>query len=157
MCRVVIGDFRVSCTPDEEEKYKGKCYKKCSLLTEGKYPKRRGGNTCTTVDSCPEGHEIYNGKCYKKCKQGYSVIYHGSLCWGICSFTCGKGYHRWKFSPLVCFKGKKACRNKVYHRGKGVLPYKSLTEGDKPCKGFAVDKKGECPKTELASKFNIKC
>ena len=155
MCRVVIRDFRVSCTPNEEEKYKGKCYKKCSLLTEGKYPKRRGSNTCTTVDSCPEDHKIINGKCYKKCKKGYSA--RGFICWGKCSDICGKGYRKWKFSPMVCIKGKKTCINKAYHQDKGVLPYKSLTEGDKLCKGFAVDKKGECPKTEIASKFNIKC
>ena len=157
LCGIVIQKVQIGCNANEQ-KYKWRCFKKCSLLTNGRYPLRKGRNTCSTVPSCPKGHEIFNGKCYKKCKKGYSA--HGFFCWRKCSDICGKGYHKWKLSPMICIKGKKVCKNKSYYRGKGVLPYKSLTKGDKLCKGFAVNNKGRCPKIDISSRVPssiIKC
>ena len=82
LCGLVIKRVQIGCNANEE-KYKGRCFKKCSLLTNGRYPLRKGRNTCSTVSSCPKGHEIFNGKCYKKCNKGYSA--RGIICWGKCS------------------------------------------------------------------------
>ena len=91
LCGLVIKRVQIGCNANEE-KYKGRCFKKCSLLTNGRYPLRKGRNTCSV--------------------------------------------------------------------GKGVLPYKTLKRGNKPCRGFAVNNKGRCPKIDISSRVPssiIKC
>ena len=53
--------------PNDLESYRRKCYKRCSLLTDGKFPKRVGMAACQRRGCDWETEELWDGKCIAKC------------------------------------------------------------------------------------------
>ena len=152
VCRAVIGEFKFKCDRDEEL-FNGRCYKKCSILANSHFPRRRDTHTCQR-NGCRKKDQDYDaGLCYRKCKKGYHG--RGPVCWGSCHYFCGKEYADW---GLICMTWSKSCKKRRYSRGAGGLPYQLWTKGT-GCNGFNVDNKGKCPKIDFSSKLprSIRC
>lgn len=63
---VRITDQPLSCSPSQE-RYRRKCYPKCSDITKGAFPIRRGPSLCTRERCDDRVEELWNGKCFAKC------------------------------------------------------------------------------------------
>lgn len=91
---------------DDAELHGHFCYKKCSMLTKGKYPKRGGPSTCCTKKhcrlpgnfvtkptfnvggdvGCPKNEELHASRCYKRC----ALLTNGTYPTRVAVATCCK-------------------------------------------------------------------
>ncbi|XP_019852662.1 PREDICTED: uncharacterized protein LOC109582417 isoform X2 [Amphimedon queenslandica] len=139
-----LAAYTIGCA-DDEERFAGNCFKKCSLLANKDFPLRTTSWTCAR-NGCTSSQEYDAGLCYPKCKEYYIGV--ATLCWGYCSKFCGKDYsdmglycYRW-WPPHSCYKPR-------YDRGVGSLPYQPWTNG-LGCSGFGVNNEGGCPLEDIS-------
>lgn len=148
-CGTKIGSrLTIGCAKNEEY-WRGRCYKKCSILTGGTHPLRKEVNTCAR-NGCGRNQDRDAGLCYPKCKKHYISV--GPVCWGDCKHFCGKtytnlGFYCWQWIPA------KRCRRPFYGRGVGTLPHAPTTRGGVDGKGFGVANDGGVPRRNIEDLF----
>lgn len=131
---------------ENEERYKSKCYRKCSLLTNMEYPKRTGKNRCSKL-ICADGMHLshHNFRCYAQpCPKDY--FDQGDSCIGNCTALFGHQFTKSRFfSKCVSVNGTAKSIDQPKTERENSVELFSIVNGTFPCFGFNVNHDSKCP------------